>query len=186
MSRKAEELQNNQVGEDVKESSYPSDKIQSPDNLIFSTISDSEKVKKPKSKKTPKSGSKSFDSDPIRSYLHDIAGHSLLSREEEIGIAKKLKKGRKIIAKAIIECPLMIKEVINLGEKIQKGALNIGEITQFDDYDENDEEILNSIRKSISIITKIHFENEQLNNRLKDSSAGKRQIEQTLQQIKKQ
>lgn len=185
MSRKAEELNNNQVGEDVKESSYPSSEIKLTESFIFNSVNNTEKIKNSKSKKRSSSNTKSSDNDPIRSYLHDIAGHSLLSREDEIAIAKQLKKGRKIIAKAIIECPIMIREIINLGEKIQKGTLNISEITQFDDYEEDDEEILNSIRKSISLITKIHFENEQLNSKLKDSKATKKQIDDTLQRIKK-
>ncbi|MGH7889230.1 MAG: sigma-70 factor domain-containing protein, partial [Thermodesulfobacteriota bacterium] len=40
--------------------------------------------------------------DLIRYYLHEIAGHSLLSREEEIQIAKEIEIGKMIVAKAIL------------------------------------------------------------------------------------
>ncbi len=76
------------------------------------------------------------ENDPIRAYLQDIAGHSLLSREQEILISKKIEKGKKLIARSIIECPLMIREVINLGEKLQKGAITVHEVTDVDEDNE--------------------------------------------------
>ena len=39
--------------------------------------------------------------DLIRFYLHEIANHALLSREEEIRIAKKIETGKRIIARTI-------------------------------------------------------------------------------------
>ncbi len=121
-----------------------------------------------------KTKSRGSDQDPIRSYLHDIAGHSLLSKDEELDIAKQIKKGRRIIAKAIIDCPLMLREVINLGEKIQKGILSINDVTNYDDEDYSDEEILNNIKRSLSLITKIYVENEGLKKKLNTPSVNKK------------
>ncbi len=131
-----------------------------------------------------KTKSRGSDQDPIRSYLHDIAGHSLLSKDEELDIAKQIKKGRRIIAKAIIDCPLMLREVINLGEKIQKGILSINDVTNYDDEDYSDEEILNNIKRSLSLITKIYVENEGLKKKLNTPSVTKKQINNTLKNIK--
>ena len=39
------------------------------------------------------------DQDPIRSYILAIAQHSLLSKEEEVEIARQIEKGKKIIAR---------------------------------------------------------------------------------------
>ncbi|TFG75827.1 MAG: hypothetical protein E4H21_07840, partial [Thermodesulfobacteriales bacterium] len=44
--------------------------------------------------------------DLIRFYLHEIANHALLSREEEIRIAKKIETGKRIIAKTILSSSL--------------------------------------------------------------------------------
>jgi len=113
--------------------------------------------------------------DPIRSYLQGIAGHSLLSREEEILISKKIENGKKLIARSIIECPLMIREVINLGEKLQKGALSVYEVTNFDEDNElKDEEVLFGIRKSITFITILFLDNEKLANKVRISSKSKK------------
>lgn len=115
------------------------------------------------------------DQDPIRAYLQDIAGHTLLSREQEISISKKVENGKKLIARSIIECPLMIREVINLGEKLQKGALTIHEVTDLDeDNDLKDEEVLFGIRKSITSITNLYLDNEKLANKIRKSSKTKK------------
>ena len=52
--------------------------------------------------------------DLIRFYLHEIADHSLLSREQEIRIAKEIETGKRIVAKAILGSSLMLKEIIFL------------------------------------------------------------------------
>jgi len=115
------------------------------------------------------------ENDPIRAYLQDIAGHSLLSREQEILISKKIEKGKKLIARSIIECPLMIREVINLGEKLQKGALTVHEVTDVDEDNElRDEEVLFGIRKSITSITNLYLDNEKLANKIRTSSKSKK------------
>lgn len=115
---------------------------------------------------------KASERDPIRAYLHEIAGHSLLTRNEEIDIAKKIQTGRQLVARAIIGCPLMIREVINLGEKLRKGVLNVRDVTSSEEEAEEleDEEVLYGIRKSISAITKLYLDNEKLAKKIKSAS----------------
>lgn len=182
MSKKSQDLKKSGVGEDMKESSYPNRDAKLSENYSCDTGNTDNSVKG--ARNTQNILSNNPDNDPIRSYLQDIAGHSLLSREEEIEISKQLKKGRKIIAKAIIESPLMIREVIKIGEKLQKGSVDVTELTNYDDED-SDEEVLNSIRKSISFITTFYFENENLKQNLSDSSLTKKQINNTQKKIKK-
>lgn len=67
-------------------------------------------------------GSRDSDQDPIRSYILSIAEHSLLSKEEEIEIARQIEKGKKIIARMIIENPFMMKKVLKLEEEIKSGG----------------------------------------------------------------
>ena len=119
---------------------------------------------------------KSSEHDPIRVYLHEIAGHSLLSREEEISISKEIEKGRQLIARAIIECPIMIRQVINLGEKLQKGTLNVRDVTDLDEdeSEQKDEDILYGIRRSITAITKLYLDNEKLANKIRTSSNSRK------------
>lgn len=185
MSKKSQKLKSNSISEDIKESSYQNSEDNLQEHTVYSSTNGSDtEGSNNGNKRTTRSSANNPDNDPIRSYLHDIAGHSLLSREEEIDIAKQLKKGRMIIAKAIIESPLMIREVIKLGEKLQKGSLDLSDLTNYDE-DESDEEVLNSIRKSISFITRIYFENESLKTNLTDSSLTKKQINSAIKKIKR-
>lgn len=125
--------------------------------------------------------------DPIRAYLQEIAGHSLLTREEEISIASEMQRGRTIMARAIIGCPLMIREIIGLGEKLQQGTLTVEDVTNLDEEEAEalqDEDILYGIKKNLSSITRLYLENEKLGTRIKSSKSSKENT-RLLKKIKK-
>ena len=103
--------------------------------------------------------------DLIRFYLHEIAGHSLLTRDEEVRIAKEIESGKRIIARAILSSSLMLQEVINLGEKLRKGMLSVRDITNSVDDESDDlgeEEIILRVKRAIDTIKKIHSENKKI------------------------
>jgi len=107
--------------------------------------------------------------DLIRYYLHEIAGHSLLTRDEEIQIAKEIEKGKRTVARAILSSPLMMREVINLGEKLKKGTLSVRDITNTLDDDSDgtgEEEILLGIKRSIREIRKLYWHNKKIRKNL--------------------
>ena len=52
--------------------------------------------------------------DLIRFYLHEIADHSLLTREQEIRIAKEIETGKRIVARAILNSSLLLKEITQI------------------------------------------------------------------------
>ncbi len=107
--------------------------------------------------------------DLIRYYLHEIAGHSLLSREEEIQIAKEIEIGKIMVAKAILSSSLMLREVINMGEKLKKGTLSVRDITNTLDDESDDlgeEEVLLGIKRSINEIKKLYLANGKIRKNL--------------------
>jgi len=110
--------------------------------------------------------------DLIRFYLHEIAGHSLLTRDDEIYIAKEIEKGKRVVARAILSSPLLLKEIINLGDKLKKGTLNVRDITNSIDDESDDkveEEVLFGIKRTINSIKKINKENDGLRKELTKS-----------------
>jgi RNA polymerase primary sigma factor len=123
--------------------------------------------------------------DLIRFYLHEIAGHSLLTKEEEVQIAKEIERGKRIVARAILSSSLMMREIINLGEKLKKGTLSVRDITSTidDEPDIGEEEILLGIKRSISAIKKLYQDNERIKKKL--SSAFKDRRRSLRQKIKK-
>lgn len=93
--------------------------------------------------------------DPARMYLHEMGSVSLLTREGEIEIAKRIEEGDKEIAKVILNSPVTVREVVNLGSKLTTGKIKIKEIVKdFEDEDQSQEEEA-VIQKTLSLIEKI-------------------------------
>ncbi len=123
--------------------------------------------------------------DLIRFYLHEIADHSLLTREEEIRIAKEIETGKRMVAKGILNSSLLLKEIIILGELLQEGSINIRDITNsLDDSDNSvEDEIHHCIRNSIDSIRELYEANESYGEEL--SAASERKKKALLHKIKK-
>jgi len=114
--------------------------------------------------------------DLIRFYLHEIADHSLLTREEEIKIAKEIETGKRVIARAILNSTLMLREIIRLGEDLQRGSLNIRDITSSLDDADNiaEEDVQQGIRNSLNAIVGLYGDNEQARAQLEKASQKNR------------
>lgn len=63
--------------------------------------------------------------DPVKMYLREMGLVPLLSREEEVRIAKKIEEGEKKIMDAIFSLPYFVKQVINLGARLKTGEIKI-------------------------------------------------------------
>ena len=53
---------------------------------------------------------------------------SLLTREGEVEIAKKIEEGELEILKVILSSPLGTNEIINIGDRLQKGRIKVKSI----------------------------------------------------------
>jgi len=93
--------------------------------------------------------------DPVRMYLREMGSVSLLNREEEVEIAKRIEDGEKEIAQVILRSPIIVREVISLGDKLKAEKLPVREvIADIDDEETNiDEEYY--LKKIFSLIGRI-------------------------------
>jgi len=93
--------------------------------------------------------------DPVRMYLREMGSVSLLNREEEVEIAKRIEDGEKEIAQVILRSPIIVREVISLGDKLKAEKLSVREvIADIDDEETNiDEEYY--LKKIFSLIGRI-------------------------------
>lgn len=66
--------------------------------------------------------------DPVKMYLHEMGCVSLLTREGEVEIAKRIEQGEQQVFSVIIGCPVTIKEVLALGSKLRKGTIRLKEV----------------------------------------------------------
>ncbi len=58
--------------------------------------------------------------DLVRIYLKDMGSYLLLSREEEIALAKKIEKGEKAINKALARTPAVLDELVSLEMQVRR------------------------------------------------------------------
>ena len=69
-------------------------------------------------------------SDPVRMYLREMGSVSLLTREGEVEIAKRIEDGERDVASVILNTPITVREVVLLGEKLRKFQINASEISK--------------------------------------------------------
>src|SRR3989442_1999527 len=93
--------------------------------------------------------------DPVRMYLREMGTVPLLTREGEVAIAKRIERGQLVVMKAITRSPIVIKELIAVGDDLRKGARSIKEIVQFDDEELTEEKIANKTKATLKIIDRI-------------------------------
>ncbi|HET9402189.1 MAG TPA: RNA polymerase sigma factor region1.1 domain-containing protein, partial [Candidatus Acidoferrales bacterium] len=71
--------------------------------------------------------------DPVRMYLREMGTVPLLTREGEVAIAKRIERGQLLVLKTITRSPIILKELLTIGDDLRKGTRSIKEIVQFDD-----------------------------------------------------
>jgi len=77
--------------------------------------------------------------DPVRMYLREMGTVPLLTREGEVEIAKRIERGQLRVLKALSRSPIVIKEILSLGEDLKKGVRSIKELVAFDEEEITDE-----------------------------------------------
>lgn len=66
--------------------------------------------------------------DPVRMYMREMGTVGLLTREDEIVIAKRIEEGLKHMIQAISACPATIAEILALAEKVAREELRVDEV----------------------------------------------------------
>jgi RNA polymerase primary sigma factor len=76
-------------------------------------------------------------SDPVRMYLQEMGGVPLLSREEEVAIAKEIEAGKLQVADEVFSVPLALHYVMTMAEKLKSGEVEARQVL-FEEDDEVD------------------------------------------------
>ena len=118
--------------------------------------------------------------DPVRMYLREMGTVPLLTREGEVEIAKRIERGQLRVMKAISRSPIVIREIVGLGEDLKRGVRNIKEVVIFDEEELTEEILAARVRQttgSIEGITKHQKKIALLEEKLEASSSkGKTDI----------
>ena len=101
--------------------------------------------------------------DPVRIYLKEMGSFSLLTREGEVEIAKTIENGQLEVLSVVLECPIAIKEVINLGNALHSGKTTIQEVTnEIDDEETSVEEEEIQKKRVLNLIKRIQRGEERI------------------------
>jgi RNA polymerase primary sigma factor len=94
-------------------------------------------------------------SDPVRVYLREMGLVALLTREQEVTIAKRLERGSLRVLKTVSRSPIVLKALIVVAEDLRSGNRSIKEIVQIDEEDLTEERIEEKTRQTLRTIDKI-------------------------------
>jgi len=134
------------IFEEPATESLPED-VLTPDDLedvmdMFSdkeiNVTETEAVFEPEEEiEIPDDGAAFRAPDPVRMYLHEMGSVSLLSREDETEIAKRIEAGQRQILNVIINSPVTVKEVINIGKMLETGSFRLKDVIDLEDIFNN-------------------------------------------------
>ncbi len=131
--------------------------------------------------------------DPVKMYLREMGMVTLLSREGEVEIAKRIEAGEQEVLRALLETTIGVEAILELGEKIENGALrakhvlrDIDEGDTYSDEVEQTQKFLETIRR----IRTLHQKSRPLRDQVFQSDPesekhrkAKRELERLLDEI---
>ncbi|MCA9613331.1 MAG: RNA polymerase sigma factor RpoD, partial [Myxococcales bacterium] len=79
--------------------------------------------------------------DPVRMYLRKMGTVSLLTREGEVEIAKRIEEGENKIFEVILNSRVGVAEIIDIGESLKKGKLRVKDVVKDISEDEDEEDV---------------------------------------------
>ncbi len=124
------------------------------------------KASKIKKVTTPKTSTTATDfgsvTDPVKMYLREMGLVTLLSREGEVEIAKKIESGEQDVLKALLETNTGVEYILSLGKRIEQRTLRPKHVLR--DIDEGDTYLnevvqIESFMNTIRSIESVHLEN---------------------------
>jgi len=121
--------------------------------------------------------------DPVRLYLRNMGGVSLLDREGEVDIARRIEKGEREIIRTVLMCPMGTSEVIRLGDHLTHGRWKIKSIfrgLEDEDHRYNEKEYLDKIFEVINHIKKYQKKAKKYFLKMRDKSKDADKAEKDL------
>src|SRR5215471_19925751 len=89
--------------------------------------------------------------DPVRMYLREMGTVPLLTRDGEVEIAKRIERGQMTVLKSLSRSPVIVREIISLGEQLKKDPSISKDILQFSDEELTDEKVEEKLQETLDI-----------------------------------
>jgi RNA polymerase primary sigma factor len=122
-------------------------------------------------------------SDPVRLYLNEMGNFRLLSREQEVEIAKRIEAGEREVEEEVLKSPVTLDFLIDLGDRIEAGEADPRDIFEESeepaDPDEErgpeaNEKLLNKLHDSTKKLKDLRSKLEELEEELRERPGPRR------------
>ncbi|MCB9555620.1 MAG: RNA polymerase sigma factor RpoD [Deltaproteobacteria bacterium] len=77
--------------------------------------------------------------DPVRMYLRKMGSVSLLTREGEVEIAKRIEEGERRVLHVVLNSPIAVQEIVELGDSLRRGKVRVKDVIRDVDEEEDAE-----------------------------------------------
>jgi RNA polymerase primary sigma factor len=102
--------------------------------------------------------------DPLRSYLKKMGTYSLLTREGEVEIAKRIEENERLLLECLLDVPFVPKELVQLGARVQAKELAAREVAREEDREAGaddegvDHELSARLVRDLEEVRRLHAE----------------------------
>jgi RNA polymerase primary sigma factor len=114
--------------------------------------------------------------DPVRMYLRKMGSVSLLTREGEVEIAKRIEEGENTIFQVILNSRVGVSEIIDIGENVKKGKLRLKDVVKEIGAEETDDDVRARVAKHTDKVKRLESQSTKVREQLE---SGKRMAERT-------
>lgn len=125
--------------------------------------------------------------DPVRLYLRKMGSVSLLTREGEVEIAKRIEKGEREIVRSMLLSPLGTYEIINLGIRLDQGRIKVKSIfrgLEDEDTQYDEKEYIDKIHELIGYVKEYQAATEKPFATLRDEKVPAAQRNSAFNEVK--
>ena len=134
-------------------------------------------------------------SDPVRMYLRKMGSVSLLTREGEVEIAKRIEDGEGTVFQVIINSRVGITEILDIGENLRKGKIRAKDVVRDIEPAEegaeiDEEEVIRRVTRFLDKVKKLESHNAKVREELaaakKPSDKQRKQLEHQIESNNKE
>ncbi|MDR2502905.1 MAG: sigma-70 family RNA polymerase sigma factor, partial [Deltaproteobacteria bacterium] len=97
----------------------------------------------------------SRSTDPVRMYLREMGAVPLLDRDGEVQIAKRIENGEQDVLYALVEVPVAVEELINVGDDLKQNRIKLKDVVKTIEEDDPSEDEMNQRQRVILLMEEI-------------------------------